>query len=257
MAHTLKDRVKETTTTIGTGNISFSGASAGFRTFSSAGYSDDDTVYYTVVSGDNWEVGIGTITSSVSGLIRTTILSSSNSGAAISLAGTSEVFVSHPAAKTAHTVPSHIPSVSGVAFWGSESVLGYDNSITWASGDNQLEVLGKIKTKTIYTENKINTDGSTVTFDTDESTLHTVVLGGNRALAVSNPKVGQKFILRLQQDSTGGRVVTWWNHVKWAEGGTAPTLTTTGNKTDILGFIVASGESTNYWYDGVIIGQNV
>jgi len=41
------------------------------------------------------------------------------------------------------------------------------------------------------------------------SNVHTVVLGGNRTLAVSNTSVGQSFILRLVQDGTGSRTVTF------------------------------------------------
>lgn len=97
-----------------------------------------------------------------------------------------------------------------------------------------------------------DSDGTTVTFDMAASNIHTVVLGGNRTLAVSNVTVGQAFVLRLTQDATGSRTVTWFSTLKWA-GGSAPTLTTTANKTDSFGFICTSTGN----YDAYIIGQNL
>jgi hypothetical protein len=60
MALVFKDRVKETTTTTGTGTITLAGAVSGFQAFSEIG--DGNTTYYTIVSGTDWEVGIGTYT---------------------------------------------------------------------------------------------------------------------------------------------------------------------------------------------------
>ena len=259
MAHILKDRVKETTTTSGTSTIDLGGASDGFQSFLGAGYSDDDTAYYTIVNGNNWEVGLGTLSNSVTQMVRTTILTSSNSGSAISLTGSSEVFVTHPADKTTHTVPSHPPSASGVAFWNSDNTVGYDGFLVWASGvnDKKLTITGKTSVKSSYTPNKINTDGASILFDCDESNLHSVVLGDDRNLLTTNVDIGQKFVIRLEQDATGGRSVTWFDHLKWAEGGVAPSLTATANKTDVFGFIAASGSGSDYWYDGFVIGQNI
>src|SRR5688500_482134 len=91
------DRVKETTTTTGAGTVTLAGAVAGFQSFSDVG-ADADTFYYALVSGNNWEVGIGTLGGSGTTLARTAILSSSNAGAAITLSGTSEVYCTLPAA---------------------------------------------------------------------------------------------------------------------------------------------------------------
>jgi hypothetical protein len=94
-------------------------------------------------------------------------------------------------------------------------------------------------------------DAATITFDLAASDKHKVTLGGNRTLAVSNAQVGQTFLVVLVQDATGSRTVTWWSGIKWA-GGTAPTPTTTPNKTDIFTFICYS--AGNYY--GFISGQN-
>ena len=97
MALVLKDRVKETSTTAGTGTITLAGAVAGFQSFSAVG--NGNSTYYAIVDPATgaWEVGIGTYTSSGTTLSRTTVLSSSNSGSLVSFAANSkDVFVTYP-----------------------------------------------------------------------------------------------------------------------------------------------------------------
>lgn len=97
MALVLKDRINETTTTTGTGTLTLAGATAGFQAFSVIGNSN--TTYYCLVDGNNWEVGIGTYSSSGNTLARTTVLSNSSGGTSpITLgAGTKNVFGVFPA----------------------------------------------------------------------------------------------------------------------------------------------------------------
>jgi hypothetical protein len=98
MALVIKDRVKETTTTTGTGTYTLAGAEVGFQAFSAIG--DGNTTYYTVTDNGDWEVGIGTYTASGTTLARTVILSSSNAGSAVSWsAGEKFVFVTQPSSK--------------------------------------------------------------------------------------------------------------------------------------------------------------
>ena len=103
MAHVLNDRVKETTTTTGTGTVNLAGAETGFESFV-AGIGNSNTTYYCIVhqSADEFEVGIGTVTdASPDTLSRTTIISSSNSDSAVNFsAGTKDVFCTLPASKT-------------------------------------------------------------------------------------------------------------------------------------------------------------
>ena len=106
--------------------------------------------------------------------------------------------------------------------------------------------------KAVKTPLKSNTDGATITFDLDEASTHTVTLGDNRTLAISNEDAGQKFIINLVQDGTGSRTVTWFSTIKWA-GGSAPTLTTTADKADSFGFLCTGTDA----YYGFVIGQNI
>lgn len=108
----LADRVKETTTTTGTGTVTLLGASTGYQSFSAIG--NGNTTYYTIAgqTGSEWEVGIGTYTSSGTTLARTTVISSSNSGSLVNFsAGTKDVFVTYPAEYTANAVGGGIGAV--------------------------------------------------------------------------------------------------------------------------------------------------
>ena len=87
----LADRVQETTATTGTGAVTLAGAVAGYQSFATGFGAGSGIVGYLIVSGNNWEVGKGTF-NGTTGLTRDTIRSSSASGAAITLAGTSNVY---------------------------------------------------------------------------------------------------------------------------------------------------------------------
>ena len=103
MALVIKDRVKETTTTTGTGTYTLAGAVTGFETFT-ANLSNADTTFYGCTDGSDFEVGVGTFTSSGTTLARTTILSSSNSNNAVSWSsGTRTIFITLPADRIVHT----------------------------------------------------------------------------------------------------------------------------------------------------------
>ena len=98
MALVVADRVKETTTTTGTGTYTLAGAETGFESFSAIG--NGNTTYYCCTDGTDFEVGIGTYTASGTTLARTTILQSSNSDAAVNwTSGTRDIFCTQPAEK--------------------------------------------------------------------------------------------------------------------------------------------------------------
>jgi hypothetical protein len=99
----VRDRVNETSTTAGTGTFTLAGAVTGFQSFSAIG--NGNTTYYTIAAqgGSQWEVGIGTYTSSGTTLSRDTVLSSSTGGSKVDFtAGTKNVFVTYPAGKAVY-----------------------------------------------------------------------------------------------------------------------------------------------------------
>lgn len=97
------------------------------------------------------------------------------------------------------------------------------------------------------------TAAGTATLDLSKGNIHHITMpAGNITIALSNGTAGQCFIVRILQDATGSRTVTWFTTIKWA-GGSAPTLTTTASKADTMGFEI-TGSST---YDGFVVGQNI
>ena len=105
MALVINDRVKETSTTTGTGTLNLAGAATGFDTFV-AGIATGNTTYYAIFNQGTteWEVGLGTVTDATPDtLSRTTIYSSSNSDSAVDFAsGTKDVFCTLPASRTVY-----------------------------------------------------------------------------------------------------------------------------------------------------------
>ena len=115
MALVINDRVKETTTTTGTGAVSLGGAVTGFETFA-AGIGNSNTTYYCIAHQDQseFEVGLGTLDGDSSDLTRTTIISSSNSDSAVDFSsGTKDVFCTIPASKMLFEDASDNISMSG------------------------------------------------------------------------------------------------------------------------------------------------
>lgn len=197
MALVLKDRVKETTTTTGTGTLTLAGAATGFQSFSVIG--DGNTTYYTVTDGTDWEVGIGTYTSSGTTLSRDTILESSNSGSAVNWgAGTKDVFVTYPAERAVATDLTQTLSNKTI------TDLVFD-------GDYTEEVF------TI-------SDGASVDLDPSNGTIQLWTLGANRTPTATGFAAGQSMTLMVD-DGTAYTIT--WPSVTWV-GGSAPTLATTG-----------------------------
>ena len=111
MALVINDRVKETSTTTGTGAVSLGGAVTGFETFA-AGIGNNNETYYAIFNTGTtqWEVGRGTLDGSSANLARTEVISSSNSDAAVNFtSGTKDVFCTMPASKTVYLDASGTP----------------------------------------------------------------------------------------------------------------------------------------------------
>ena len=104
MALVINDRVKESSTSTGTGAFALTGSVTGFESFAT-GIGNNNTTYYAIFNqGTNeWEVGLGTLDATSANLTRTTIISSSNSDAIVNfLGGTKDVFCTLPASKAVY-----------------------------------------------------------------------------------------------------------------------------------------------------------
>jgi hypothetical protein len=177
MALVLKDRVQETTVTTGTGTLTLAGAVTGYQTFAAIG--NGNTTYYTISSptSTEWEVGIGTYTSSGTTLARTTVLASSNAGSLVSLsAGTKNVFCTYPSSRSVYadgtTLTASNSSVLPIANGGSgtttaqlamNAFAGAVTSGSYLRGNGTNVVMNTIQAADVPTLNQ-NTTGSAATF---------------------------------------------------------------------------------------------
>lgn len=119
-------------------------------------------------------------------------------------------------------------------------LFGADASIGGAAVANaRLTVVGQYFSKRYDNGNS----GASLTVNWANSNVQHTTLTAACTLSVSNGMTGGRYILFLKQDATGSRTVTWWAGILWS-GGTAPTLTTTANKTDIITFVF---DGTNWF----------
>jgi hypothetical protein len=176
MALVLKDRVLETCTSPGTGAVTLLGAVTGYQTFSSA-IGNANTCYYTIAdqSSSNWEVGIGTYTTSGNTLTRTTVLSSSNGGSTVNFSvGTQNVFVTYPSERSVNLSSSALTS----------------GRVTYATTDGLLTDSANLTFNgTILTANTLNLTNAL-----------TIAYGGTGATTVSGAQTN------LQVDPAGTAV---------------------------------------------------
>ena len=281
MALVVADRVKETTTTTGTGAITLAGAEVNFVAFSSV-LSDGDTTYYAIVDDSNqdFEVGLGTYATSGNTLTRTTVLASSNSGSAVNLlAGSKEVFINYPAGKSVYLDGSGQLVIGGTAVTSTAAELNILDGVTAttteinyldittlgtseaskavtadANGDVTLseELVAKSYNET-YLAVTSSSNATTVNCETGNVFSHT--LTENTTFTFSNPpSSGTSYGLSLkiiQDASASGFTVTWPASVDWPAA-TAPTLTATASAVDQFVFYTHDGGTT--WY-GFTAGQ--
>lgn len=272
MALVLKDRVKETTATTGTGAISLGGAVANFQAFSAV-LSNADTTYYAIIDTTNsdYEVGLGTYTSSGNTLTRTTILESSNSGSAVDFgAGTKNVFIAYPAEKSVYLDASNQLVINSTAVTSTPAELNILDGVTATTAElNYLDIttLGLTEASKAATadangvvtfDNGISEEYTAVTSTSNATTCNlrdgtnfSHTLTENTTFTFSNPASSGKvsaFTLKIVQDaSASGFTVTWPASVDWPAA-TAPTLTATASAVDYFVFITHDGGTTYYGF---------
>jgi len=179
MALVLADRVKETTTTAGTGTVTLLGASAGFQSFAVIGNSN--TTYYTIAgqSTSEWEVGIGTYTSAGTLLARTTVLSNSSATEPSALnfaAGTKDVFVTYPSSKSVNLDASGNATALGTpASFVGTNITGTASGLTAGNVTTNANLTGDVTSV-----------GNAATVVTNANLTGGVTSIGNAATVVTN-----------------------------------------------------------------------
>ena len=183
MALVIADRVRETTTTTGTGTITLGGAVTNFETFT-ANLSNSDTTYYCIVDNTNgaFEVGLGTFTASGTTLARTTIIASSNSNSAVDFgAGTKDVFITIPASK--------------MSVKDTNGNVSIDGDVTVADGSNDFDVASHDGT------NGLKLGGTLVTASATDINLIDGITNGTVIAS-------KAIITDSNKDISGGRNIT-------------------------------------------------
>lgn len=264
MAHITADRVRDTTTSTGTGALNVSGSAPnGYRTFSDVA-STSDTFYYAVQhqAASEWEVGLGTY-SAANQITRTTVYSSSNSGSAVNFsAGTKDIFITLAASRTVQR--DNTGNISGLVI--GTNVQAWDADLdTWATKTAPSgTVVGTTDTQTLSaktitglreTRTAPTISSGTLTLDCSAGNVFNVALNANiTTLSFTNvPSSGTAFALTLLLTADGtARTVTWGASVKWP-GGTAPTLTSTNGKVDAFVLFTHDGGTNWLAFTG---GQN-
>jgi hypothetical protein len=259
MALVIADRVRETSTTTGTGTLTLGGAVTGFQSFSTA-IGNTNTCYYAIVNGAEWEVGMATVGAGT--LARTTVLQSSNADAAVDFsAGIKDVFVTYAADKAVFKdAAGNVAGLLALAGGTMTGAITFVGGQTFpGTGDVTLTGTQTLTNKTVeagvftngYTEETVIANTSTAyTIDLANGSVQFLTLTGNCTYTFPTVATGKSFTLLQFQDATGSRTVTWPASVKWPAG-TAPTITATASKMDKFVF-TANG---SYWY-GSVAGQN-
>ena len=124
------------------------------------------------------------------------------------------------------------------------------SAVRWDSNQKRYDYAGSYGA----TESGNIAGGATRTLDLDGSNVQYVKLdGASTTLALQNVHAGQKFIVRIQQDATGGRSGVWWNGIRWANGIAQPTQGEGGHKATLYGFLC----TTSGQYDGFVIASGL
>ena len=205
MASVIADRVRETTTTTGTGSVTLGGAYTSFQTFSAA-IGNANNTYYTIASATSgeWEVGIGTYSSSGNLLSRDTVLSSSNGGSLVSFtSGTKDVFVTQPASRAIFVQNAGTGLQTGTTAFTASRVL-YANATSTTTTSSNLTFDGTTLVAANFTDSSLTsgrvtyagaggnlTDSANLTFDGTTltanalTTTSTVTINGGTANGVA------------------------------------------------------------------------
>lgn len=192
MALVLANRVQESATANTTVSFTLTGAVTGFQTFAVIG--DTNTTYYSATdTTGQWEVGLGTYSTTGPTLTRTTIYASSNSGSAVTFSGVVSVFVTYPSGKSVNLDGSGNVSALGTVasgtWQGSTIGVAYGGTgVTSSSGANSV-VLRDANQNILI--NRLNQGTQTITASGGTTTL-TVASQFNQVLVGTG---GQTFQL--------------------------------------------------------------
>ena len=251
MAFVLANRVKETTTTTGTGAVTLAGASTGFQSFAIIG--NTNTTYYTIAgqTGNEWEVGIGTYSTTGPTLTRTTVLANSSATQPSALtfsAGTKDVFVTYPSSKSVNLDASGNATALGTpaAFVGT-NITGTAAGLTAGNVTTNANLAGDVtsvgNTTSIAAGVIVNADinASAGIVDTKLATISTAAKVSNSATTATSANTASAIVAR---DASGNFTAGTITAALTGNASTATTLAT-GRTIAITGDLAYTSASFN------------
>ena len=282
MALVLADRVQQTGTANTTVSFTLSGSVTGYQSFAVVG--NGNTTYYAATDGSgNWEVGIGTYSTTGPTLTRTTILSSSNSGSAVTLFGTVNVFVTYPSEKSVNLDGSGnvsaLGTVSSGVWQGTAVAVGYGgtgaatltaNSVLLGNGTSAVQVVapgtsGNVLTSNGTTWTSAATAGSVSSVNGKTGTVQSVVIAGTAVASTSGTSIDftalPSWVKRITVMFNGVSTNSTSNYlIQLGTGST--TFTTSGyvsscrSATSTAGFLIVDGPTAASLVSGAITLTN-
>ena len=242
MALALNDRVQQTGTANTTVSFTLSGSVVGFQSFAVVG--NGNTTYYssTDASG-NWEVGVGTYSTTGPTLARTTILSSSNSGSAVTFSGTVNVFVTYPSEKSINYDANGVATIGTALGYSDTGIIG--SFASTVAGYNQVIIQNKSTATNASSNLNVSNDASTSSAGYAELGINSSTFTGTGSFNIA----GAAYVASASTDLTIGTYGAYNVH-----------FVTNSNTTDAMTIFNSGGVSLGGYGDpgiGTLYANNV
>jgi len=242
MALALNDRVQQTGTANTTVSFTLSGSVVGFQSFAVVG--NGNTTYYSATDASgNWEVGIGTYATAGPTLTRTTILSSSNSGSAVTFSGTVNVFVTYPSSKSINYDGNGVATIGSVLGYSDTGIIG--SFASTVAGYNQVIVQNKSTSSSASSNFNVSNDAATSTTGYAELGINSSTYTGTGSFNIA----GASYLASASTDLTIGTYGAYNVH-----------FVTNSNTTDAMTIFNSGGVSLGGYGDpgiGTLYANNV
>jgi len=242
MALALNDRVQQQGTANTTVSFTLTTSVTGFQSFAVIG--NGNTTYYAATDASgNWEVGVGTYSTTGPTLTRTTILASSNSGSAVTFSGTVNVFVTYPASKSINYDGSGVATIGSVLGYSDTGIIG--SFASTVAGYNQVIVQNKSTSSSASSNFNVSNDAATSTTGYAELGINSSTFSGTGSFNIA----GASYLASASTDLTIGTYGAYNVH-----------FVTNSNTTDAMTIFNSGGVSLGGYGDpgiGTLYANNV
>ena len=242
MALALNDRVQQQGTANTTVSFTLTASVTGFQTFAVIG--NGNTTYYAATDASgNWEVGIGTYSTTGPTLTRTTILASSNSGSAVTFSGTVNVFVTYPSSKSINYDANGVATIGSTLGYSDTGIVG--SFASTVAGYNQVIVQNKSNATNASSNFNVSNDSASSTSGYAELGINSSTFTGTGSFNIA----GASYLASASTDLTIGTYGAYNVH-----------FVTNSNTTDAMTIFNSGGVSLGGYADpgiGTLYANNV